>query len=147
MTANQLPGAGGAYPAILHVPVAPSRILAQVLAAAAAFSLILLACAPIQEAARWAGIAFVMLWGIRSLHTHERTDLCDLVLDQHGNWQVGSIPHALQPARLLPPSVVLPWLVILRFAVAGQVRALVLTPDNTPPEALRRLRVVLRLPR
>lgn len=50
------------------------------------------------------------------------------------------------PATLVQRALLLPWLVIFHFRVAGQPdRSLLITPDMLPEDTFRRLRVRLRM--
>ena len=52
-----------------------------------------------------------------------------------------------QRLRLLPGAFVHPWLIVLRFSIAGAGRCtFLLCADNVDPDILRRLRVRLRFP-
>jgi hypothetical protein len=64
--------------------------------------------------------------------------------DTQGTWELTIRSGECLQARLLPDSFVSSPLVVLNFQL-GRRRSLVLTPDNTDPELLRRLRVRLRL--
>ncbi|MDZ7750250.1 MAG: protein YgfX [Gammaproteobacteria bacterium] len=64
-----------------------------------------------------------------------------------GGWEVVNGAGEAATARLLPGGLVHPWVTVLAFRVAGEwrPRGVVLTPDNTPARAFRRLRVRLLL--
>lgn len=139
--------AAESFPETLHVAIRPSRTAAWTIAAVAALTLLMLAVAAIPGPVRWLGILGALVGSIRALREIRRQDVIDLVLNARGHWLLGAIPARLAPARLLSPTLVLPWLVVLRFEVKGARRTLILTPECTSPDALRWLRVALRFPR
>ena len=62
-----------------------------------------------------------------------------------GQWQLVTGAGNLVPVSLDPSVVVLSWLVIVHFRDANRRRyTVVLLPDSTSPDELRRLRVLLK---
>ena len=67
----------------------------------------------------------------------------------HSGWQLCRRSGDWLPITLLPDSLALPWLVILRFRLAGQwrVQSLCLLADSMEPDLYRQLRVRLKFSR
>ncbi|CAG0972815.1 hypothetical protein BURK2_01395 [Burkholderiales bacterium] len=78
-----------------------------------------------------------------------RGELRTLEIDREGNLLLEQGDGRRKEARVLPGSLVLPFLVMLSYRILGERRSrrLVLTPDAAGAEAFRKLRIRLRHPR
>lgn len=147
MTRIVHPRSGGSLPGTLHVPIGSSRIATRILSGAAAATLLMLVASPLPGYVLWPCVALALTLAVRAMVASEDFEIRDLILDSGGNWSVGVVPQQLRPARLLTPSLVLPWISVLRFEIASRRQTVMLLPDSASTAALRRLRVRMLLER
>ncbi|KIP98248.1 MULTISPECIES: protein YgfX [Pseudomonas] len=130
----------------------PSRRLLEVYLCAQALALLTLLLIDIPL---WARISALLLLAAHAAWVLPRHVLlsspavfCGLRHDDLG-WQARREAGDWLPVTLLPDSVALPWLVIVRFRLPGEyrVRSLCLLADSMPHDAHRRLRVHLKFSR
>ncbi|CAD5200689.1 hypothetical protein [Pseudomonas sp. FEN] len=107
------------------------------------------------DIARWASLSGALLcllhgaWVLpRQLLLSHPSAFTGLRRDEQG-WRLWSQAAGWQPVRLQRDSLALPWLVVLRFRLAGErrVRALCVPRDALAPDEHRRLRVRLKFSR
>ncbi|KHO65065.1 protein YgfX [Pseudomonas flexibilis] len=130
----------------------PSRLLlaTYLLSLALALAALLLAALP-----AWAQLTGVFLCGLHALWTLPRhlllrspTAVTALRRDASG-WHLFSTAHGWQAVRLLPDSLALPWLIVLRYRRPGRgfSQGLCIPRDALPSDQHRRLRVRLKFSR
>ncbi len=138
------------YAAPLHLEIGASRWFRGLAVAAHGGAIAWMWAAPLPTPVKLVGslgvaLAFLSAWRSQP-GLHGRVER--LVWHETGTWQwnrEGERPDL----NLLPGAYVTPWCVILNFRAVGarRSRSLVLCPDGVEEQALRRLRVRLRLER
>lgn len=134
---------------MLRLELRPSLQLAALLACLYGGAV---ACVLIVPVAVWIhalAVAALSASGIHAVLLHARCALPAsirmLEMDENCACQLVDARGSRTDARLLPSSVVLPWLTVLAFSTAsGRRRTLLLVPDRVDADAYRRLRVLLR---
>lgn len=135
----------------IHVELRPSRLLTAFHGLTHGGALAALAYATVPPVPALACALVVMAHGVLLWRREWREDhprqVRRLVSLPGGAWEVVNGNAGAREARLLPGALVHPWLTVLAFKVAGETRprGVVLTPDNAPGQAFRRLRVRLLL--
>ena len=130
----------------------PSRRLLEVYLCAQSLALFTLLLVDI---ARWACVAGMLLCAAHALWVLPRHVLLSSASAWRGlrhddeGWQLRRDGGDWLPVTLLPDSIALPWLVIVRFRLPGQyrVRSLCIPADSMPRDTHRRLRVCLKFSR
>ncbi|OLU15249.1 hypothetical protein BVH01_15575 [Pseudomonas sp. PA1(2017)] len=130
----------------------PSRRLLEVYLCAQALALLTLSLVDIPFWARLLGVlgcACHASWVLpRHVLLNHSAVFKRLRHDDEG-WQVASREGRWQPITLLPDSMALPWLVIVRFRLPGSrlTKSLCIAADAMPQDMHRRLRVRLKFSR
>ena len=141
-----------AFATDLRLEPTPSTSLAQLLFISHSAAIAVVWLLPL---AAWIGIGLTALvilgWG-HALMLHvwrlSGSAVIQVLSRADGGWELGLRDGRHEPARLLGSSFVHPRLVILNFAVSGWRRRHVVLPwDSVDEDALRRLRVRLRMGR
>ncbi|MCP5145409.1 MAG: hypothetical protein H6978_11420 [Gammaproteobacteria bacterium] len=133
----------GALATALRVDISASRILSTIRWLMVGATVIIVASL---SAPLW--MKSVLILGIALVAWPRSSPLppvSTLHLSANARWRLALANGELLGARLVPPSLALPWLIILRFKCARGCCNVVLLPDSCAPVAARRLRVKLRL--
>jgi hypothetical protein len=121
-----------------------SRLLRGLVLAATLAALVAIGIAALAPAVRFGAGALVIAVFAAWLRA-QRRPLPALAIDAGGTLRVRGADGSWQPAVVLPESfVAVTWCVVRLALPDGRRIALTLLPDSAPPDALRRLRVLLR---
>jgi hypothetical protein len=133
----------------LSLELRPSRRLqlGLGLAHAGALALLLLVDLPPWLCLPGAGLVVASLWRelVRAGFPDRALPIDALIWESAGRWWLRTAHGRSEQGWLLPDSFVHPQLVVLGFRTAAGRRRVVILPDMAHPEALRQLRVRLRL--
>ncbi len=130
----------------LYLEPQPSRRLLRLLLLSHLSSAFLLAVLSVQFI--WPAVLLPPLWF--SYHHYRRRCLVParIARETDGSWLWHRADDTVVPVRLLPETVLTPWLVLLHVREEGGHRhSLVVLGDSLPAEQFRALRVALRLER
>ncbi|SDI69077.1 toxin CptA [Pseudomonas flavescens] len=130
----------------------PSRRLLEVYLCAQALAVLTLLLVDIPL---WAGVLAAVLLAAHAawvlpLHVlQNRPGIFRGLRHDDEGWQVRRDADDWQPVTLMPDSIALPWLVVVRFRLPGQqrVHSFCLPADSMSHDAYRRLRVHLKFSR
>lgn len=96
----------------------------------------------------WPALLLPLLWFSYRHYRRRCLTQVRLARESDGGWLWHRDDGSVVPVRLLPDTVLTPWLVVLRVSEEGGCRhSLTLLGDSLPAEQFRALRVALRLER
>lgn len=130
----------------LYLEPRPSRRLLRALQLSHLASALLLWLLPIHFL--WSVAALPVLLCSYSHYRRSCLSLVRIARESDGSWLWHCDDGSVVPVRLLPDTVLTPWLVLLNVReVGGRRHSLPLLGDSLPPEQFRALRVALRVER
>lgn len=134
------------YP--LELPLAPSRRMFLLIGAIHAVAAIAFLCSSFSRPARLAALTLIVASACVALRAERLKRGCSIRLEDSGAFAVGR-GDDLRPVALLPGCTDFGWAVWLQWHANGEEEgggrgAMMLVPDNLPPERWRSLRIWLR---
>lgn len=133
----------------IHIPLIPSKAAANLIYGGHLFlAFVLLTAFPLSLTTIAATACIGLSACVQYLSRAELAARLDaILLGSNGQWSVLTRAGEIVPARTSGSPFVSSWFLVLSLKPRGQHRAhIVLAHDNTQPDALRRLRVRLRVP-
>lgn len=96
----------------------------------------------------WPALLLPLLWFSHHFSRRRVLQPVRLARESDGGWLWHRDDDTVAPVRLLPETLLTPWLVVLHLREeSGRRHAAVLLGDSLPPDQFRALRVALRLER